>query len=267
MIMLNSSDNDIKQLKSKIAAKVRHPYLVRFIPEPHIDDDKLVILSSIMNHTTLPVEKKEQYIITTMLVQIALDTHDLVTLTDDEDDKETVRHRQLTVLAGDYFSGLYYYLLSQLNDIPMIHTLAGAIKEINELKMELYYKDVESFQEFLDGVKKIESLLIQRVGAYVQKTAINDMAGEWLLAKKLMEEKRSYQEGNVSPLIEALVKRPGLFGNHGQVIGSLEQMVQSHVNHLEAAVAQLPIHFNWLKSYVHAAIHHQFNHRQIAEEG
>ncbi|WP_226579344.1 heptaprenyl diphosphate synthase component 1 [Halobacillus litoralis] len=267
MITLNSSDNDIKQLKQKIADKVRHPYLVRFIPEPTIDEDKLVILSSIMDHTKLSDEKKEQYIITTMLVQIALDTHDLVTLSDEEDDQETIRNRQLTVLAGDYYSGLYYYLLSKLDDIPMIHTLAGAIKEINELKMELYYKDVDSFQEFLEGIKKIESLLIQRVAAYVQKTAINDMAGEWLLAKKLLEEKRSYQEGNFSPLIDALIKRPGILGSNGHVLGNIEQTLQSHVHRLEMTVSQLPIHFNWLKSYVHAAIHHQFNPTQIVEEG
>ncbi|REJ09730.1 heptaprenyl diphosphate synthase component 1 [Halobacillus trueperi] len=267
MIKLNSSDNDIKQLKRKIASKVRHPYLVRFIPEPTIDEDKLVILSSIMDHTNLSEVKKEQYIITTMLVQIALDTHDLVTLSDEDDDREIVRSRQLTVLAGDYYSGLYYYLLSQLDDIPMIHTLAGAIKEINELKMELYYKDVESFQEFLEGLKKIESLLIQRVASYVQKTAINDMAGEWLLAKKLLEEKRSYQEGNFSPLIDALIKRPALLGNSGQVLVNIEQMLQNHMHRLEATITQLPVHFNWLKSYMHAAIHHQFNHRQIAEEG
>lgn len=267
MIKLNTSDNDIKLLKEKIASKVRHPFLARFIPEPTIDEDKLVILTSIMDHTNLSDVKKEQYIITTMLVQIALDTHDLVSLTEEDDDHETIRQRQLTVLAGDYYSGLYYYLLSQLDDIPMIHTLAGAIKEINELKMELYYKDVESFQEFLNGLKKIESLLIQRVASYVQKTTINDMAGEWLLAKKLLEEKQSYQEGKFSLLIDVLMNRSGILGNGGQVIMNIEQILQSHVHRLEVTVSQLPIHFNWLKSYVHAAIHHQFNQRKIAEEG
>ncbi|WP_263621969.1 heptaprenyl diphosphate synthase component 1 [Halobacillus litoralis] len=240
--------------------------MVKFVQEPLIDEDKLVLLSSIMDHTSLSQVKKEQYIITTMLVQIALDTHDLVTLTDEEDDRETVRNRQLTVLAGDYYSGLYYYLLSQLDDIPMIHTLAGAIKEINELKMELYYKDVESFQEFLNGLKKVESLLIQRVASYVQRSSINDMAGEWLLAKKLMVEKRSYQEGKFSPLMDTLINREGSHSG-GQVMIHIEQMLQHHMHRLENSVSQLPIHFNWLKSYMHSAIHHQFNHRQIAEEG
>ncbi|MFD2925811.1 heptaprenyl diphosphate synthase component 1 [Halobacillus naozhouensis] len=261
---MNTSEMNIKQLKQKIASQVRHPFLAKFIPEPVIDEDKLVILSSIMDHTTLSPVKKEQYVITTMLVQIALDTHDLVTLTDEDDEKETIRTRQLTVLAGDYYSGLYYYLLSQLNDIPMIRTLAGAIKEINELKMELYYKDVDSFQEFLLSLKKIESLLIQRVASYVQKTTINDMAGEWLLAKRLIDEKTSYQEGKFSPLIDRLVRKPE---SSSQVMLSLEQMLQKHITRLEATVSQLPIHFNWLKSYIHTAIHHKFYEKHIVEEG
>ncbi|RWZ60263.1 heptaprenyl diphosphate synthase component 1 [Halobacillus fulvus] len=266
MIKLNSSDTYIKQLKDKIASKVRHPFLVRYIQEPAIDEDKLVLLSSVMDHTTLSPTKREQYIITTMLVQIALDTHDLVTLTEEDDDQDTVRHRQLTVLAGDYYSGLYYYLLSQLDDIPMIQTLAGAIKEINELKMEIYYKDVESFQEFLEGLKKVESLLIQRVASYVQKTSINDMAGEWLLAKKLIKEKRSYQEGKMTPLIDVLVKQPGS-QESGQVIVAIERMLQHHVHRLETTVSQLPMHFTSLKNYMHSAIHYHFNQTQILEEG
>ncbi|UOR12459.1 heptaprenyl diphosphate synthase component 1 [Halobacillus amylolyticus] len=264
---MNTSEMNIQQLKQKIASQVRHPFLAKFIPEPIIDEDKLVILSSIMDHTTLSPVKREQYVITTMLVQIALDTHDLVTLTDEDDEKETIRTRQLTVLAGDYYSGLYYYLLSKLDDIPMIRTLAGAIKEINELKMELYYKDVDSFQEFLASLKKIESLLIQRVATYVQKTTINDMAGEWLLAKRLIDEKTSYQEGKFSPVIDLLVRKPGSLETSTQVMLSLEQMLQKHITRLEATVSQLPIHFKWLKSYIHMAIHDKFYEKPIVEEG
>ncbi|WP_204707547.1 heptaprenyl diphosphate synthase component 1 [Halobacillus seohaensis] len=257
----------IEHLKNKIAAQVRHPFLAKFIADPVIDEDKLAILTSIMDHTTLSSVKKEKYIVTTMLVQIALDTHDLVTLSEDEEEQETVRTRQLTVLAGDYYSGLYYYVLSQLNDIPMIRTLAGAIKEINELKMELYYKDVSSFQEFLGSLKKIESLLIQRVATYVQRTTINDMAGDWLLAKKLLEEKNSYQEGRFSPVMDLLVKRPGSFESGGQLVFNIEQLLQKHISNLETTVSKLPIHFNWLKNYFDSTIYHKFYKTHIVEEG
>ncbi|WP_254434143.1 heptaprenyl diphosphate synthase component 1 [Halobacillus sp. Marseille-Q1614] len=264
---MNPSNMQITQLKDKIAAHVRHPFLAKFIADPVIDEDKLVILASIMDHTNLSPLKKEKYIITTMLVQIALDTHDHVTLSDETDEPETIRTRQLTVLAGDYYSGLYYYVLAQLDDIPMIKTLAGAIKEINELKMELYYKDVESFQEFLSSLRKIESLLIQRVATYVQKTSINDMAGDWLLAKRLLDEKNSYQEGRFSPIMDLLSKRQGILESSGQLGLYIENMLHNQISHLEANVSQMPIHFNWLKQYIHSAIYHKFYKTRIAEEG
>ncbi len=267
MIQVSNVEHEIQTLKQKIIAKVRHPFLSKFIPEPVIDEDKLMLLSSIMDDTTLPEVKKEQYIITTMLVQVALDTHDLVTLTDEDEEQETVRSRQLTVLAGDYYSGMYYYLLSQLDDIPMIHTLASAIKDINEQKMELYYKDVGSFQEFMNGLRDIESLLIQRVASYVQRTTINDVAGEWLLTKKLLNEKKNIQKNGFSPLFDLLLKSPRTNTSYNQMMNTVENIIQKNISRLEMTISQLPLHFNQLKSYVHSTLDDHNYTKQFAEEG
>lgn len=267
MIQVSNVEHEIQTLKQKIIAKVRHPFLSKFIPEPVIDEDKLMLLSSIMDDTTLPEVKKEQYIITTMLVQVALDTHDLVTLTDEDEEQETVRSRQLTVLAGDYYSGMYYYLLSQLDDIPMIHTLASAIKDINEQKMELYYKDVGSFQEFMNGLRDIESLLIQRVASYVQRTTINDVAGEWLLTKKLLNEKKNIQKNGFSPLFDLLLKSPRTNTSYTQMMNTVESIIQKNISRLEMTISQLPLHFNQLKSYVHSNLDDHNYTKQFAEEG
>lgn len=95
--------------------------LLAFLKEKHPQDSELLAL-------------------VTSLIQMGLDTHDLVTETNDQKEKSVARSRQLKVLAGDYFSSRFYYLLSQAGQIEMIKQLSSAICEVNRLKMNLYMR-------------------------------------------------------------------------------------------------------------------------------
>ncbi|MCI3920281.1 heptaprenyl diphosphate synthase component 1 [Paenibacillus sp. TRM 82003] len=68
------------------------------------------------------------------LMQHGLDTHELV------DGKEEAKERQMTVLAGDYFSSRFYQLLSQAESVHAIRTVSQAVCEVNRIKMNLYTK-------------------------------------------------------------------------------------------------------------------------------
>nr|WP_153736295.1 heptaprenyl diphosphate synthase component 1 [Aquibacillus halophilus] len=266
---MNIPDLTLKELKKAIESQLRHTYLEKFIQKPVIDEDKLFILSSIIQNTTFSDHKKKNYIITTMLVQIALDTHDLVTENAAKGESDLNRKtRQLTVLAGDYYSGLYYYLLSKLNDIPMIHTLASAIKEINELKMTIYYNEYDSVQDFMDSFKKLESLLIRRVAEHLQGTSVLEVTGNWLLLRKLMREKHSFINKGNSPIFELLTKGPAFNIRNDQIINTIEQTIQEHTSLTKDTVSHLPLHFNSIKLYVNTILNDNFDKNIIVvEEG
>ena len=53
----------------------------------------------------------------------------------------TIKVRQLTVFAGDYYSGLYYKHLAKVGNISIIRMLSEGVKDINEHKVIVYHKE------------------------------------------------------------------------------------------------------------------------------
>lgn len=74
------------------------------------------------------------------LVQSGMDTHDLIDLGRGEQKESKMRSRQLKVLAGDYFSSVFYALLAGAGEIDMVSAMSSAICEVNTLKVKLYTK-------------------------------------------------------------------------------------------------------------------------------
>lgn len=201
---VNDIYEEIKQIKADIDQRIKHPFLMKFIDVPVIDDQKLLLLYMLLKESKLSSDKIRQSMIATMLVQIALDTHELVGVHRIEDDNPFMKKRQLTVLAGDYYSGLYYYLLASVDDIPMIKILSTAIKEINEHKISVYQKDVSNLEDFMDSVAMIDSLLIQKIAQYVDNIDLLHLSKQLLLVSRLDREKRSFKANGFSTVIDGI---------------------------------------------------------------
>ena len=187
----------IAKLKIMLEEKLTHPYLERYLPSPKIDEDKLLLFYAIFDEIDLSEELKESYIITAMLVQVALDTHDDVTTMNNINSTEFVQ-RQLTVLAGDYFSGLYYFMLSEIEDIKMIRALAVAIREINEHKIRLYHDKSSNLQSIMDSLLTVETSLFQRVAEYLNVESWKVLSFRFLSYKRLSHEKFQYENGSTN---------------------------------------------------------------------
>ncbi len=205
MIDLHDIKEIVANLKERIEDKTRHSYLQRYMETPSIDEDKLLLLYSICEDLLLPKEQLTNYIVTTMLVQQALDTHETVpnriTFSD-----ERMRGQQLAVLAGDYFSGLYYYLLAQASDITFIRILAEGIKDVNEAKIYLYQMDHEQIDKLFSCVTVVESAVFRKIVNRFQIKKWEELVQNFLLLKRLLRERDQYVEDGNSILFKTLKK-------------------------------------------------------------
>ncbi|WP_072887345.1 heptaprenyl diphosphate synthase component 1 [Ornithinibacillus halophilus] len=183
-----TTGNEIQYLTSRIEQKLQHIYLDKYIQKPDIDEDKLYLLYKILSNTKLSQKQMERYIVTTMLVQIALDIHDQIPDVNNNQDKDVMIKNQLSILAGDYYSGLYYLLLAEIDDFSFINKLASGIKEINVLKMTLQEERTHLLDAHISNIKELESLLITHVADFVNESTMILVTQEWLLYNRLVKE-------------------------------------------------------------------------------
>jgi heptaprenyl diphosphate synthase len=128
---------------NQMANKYMNHDMIRLHTElPEFPDGRISLLYTVLSHQSVAASQKELLTLVTSLVQMALDTHDLV---DNESNPGnsgilSMRAQQLKVLAGDYFSSRFYHLLAKAGQIDMIRHLSEAVCDINRLKMIFYAK-------------------------------------------------------------------------------------------------------------------------------
>lgn len=184
MIKLYTTEREIRQLKDLIDDKLRQTVLIEYIERPVIDEYKLFFLDYLFKTTSLAQRTKEKLLVSVMLVQIALDIHE--DIPNDEDIEVFGVNQQLSILAGDYYSGLYYYLLAEIEEHDFITVLASAIKHINELKMKLYFHKNHTLLDNVEIIKQIHSLLIHYVADFVKVTTEVPVIEEFLFLTLLL---------------------------------------------------------------------------------
>ena len=206
MIYLLDLQNKLDGTRELLLEKLSHPYLLEHVESPFIDDDRLLLLTSLMEQQEVNQERAKNYSVTTMLLQIALDTHEQVLNSQPGEEDKIHKRRQLTVLAGIYFSGLYYKLLADVDDIEMIKLLASGVKEVNEQKILLYQKEAEAIDKLMESVKLIESTLLGKVADHFNADDWFEFASNWLFVKRLLSEETRFINSGSSLVFNALKK-------------------------------------------------------------
>ncbi|MDP4096653.1 heptaprenyl diphosphate synthase component 1 [Paenibacillus sp. P96] len=135
---------------------VEYDMILQHTDMPSFPDSRARLLFTFLNRNGDQKNGQEElYPLATSLVQMGLDTHDMIDIAKEIPSPSKMRSRQLKVLAGDYFSGRFYQLLAQAGSIDAVALLSQAICDVNESKMSMYRSMCQFLmppQEYLDGM-------------------------------------------------------------------------------------------------------------------
>lgn len=211
-------EKNVAECKKNFNGMIDHPYLQKYVQSPIVDEDKIRFIFS-MFRDLLPNDETHVYALATMLVDASLNTHDLVSL--NKINSEYVKkNRQLTVLAGDYYSSLYYSLLAQNDYVPMIHIFAVSIQMINEHKMILYNNDDLSYEAVKESIAYIESSLLINMAEHFQMSEWVDIIKEYFFLKRLMKESEEIVVSSKKPILQSIFQEN--FGQNYALNGSID---------------------------------------------
>nr|WP_197969997.1 heptaprenyl diphosphate synthase component 1 [Mesobacillus harenae] len=267
----------LTEIKKLIVNKAAQPYLLKYIAEPKIDEDKLLLLISFMKQQEMSDENIERYALATMLIQIALDTHEMVENSySHTEESSTHKNRQLTVLAGTYYSGLYYQLLSHSSEIPLIKSLADGVKEVNEQKIVVYQNEMDKIETLMESIKVIESALFEKLSNHFYLPGWVEFSSNLLLVKRLKAEKKLFMELEYSLVFDCLQrltfpeKKLSILSHDQQVqlITICDSYIDKAQTLINEALAKLPGLNSLLKERVQSIIKQQPTLAKISvEEG
>ncbi|MBB5172897.1 heptaprenyl diphosphate synthase component 1 [Texcoconibacillus texcoconensis] len=235
MIMSSDFLKEINELKESFFEMIKYEYLSKYITSASIDDDQLVFLLFMLKEQSISPKQRHSYILTSILVQAALDTHEKIT-TDQMDQDDLRKARQLTVLAGDYYSSLYYLILAKQGEVSFIRVLAKAIQDINEAKMNVYHKkEILDWSELLLNVNTIDTAIVRNVKHFFHVKEPTLACDHFFLFKRLVYERNSYLRGTKdSPFLKYYTA----MGKEGNIRS--EQLIMSKIDsHIERTKSNL----------------------------
>ncbi|SDM77477.1 Heptaprenyl diphosphate synthase (HEPPP synthase) subunit 1 [Fictibacillus solisalsi] len=156
---------EVNKLNEYVLQKMEHSFLKEYVNVPQLNQDKCLITYLLLAESGYEGEELQELYAAVMLVQCALDTHETILKIRDSHIKE----RQLTVLAGDYYSSLYYFMLSVCEDVSLIRALSLGIQDVNENKMRLFYSKHIKPEEVTNSIKGMEAGILNRVARHLKK--------------------------------------------------------------------------------------------------
>jgi len=235
--------NSIAQLKTEIFMDVRHRTLQKYTGLPVLDENQLFyLLVPFFNGEEWQQEEREAAI-TVGIVYAALAAHDHI-----KELNATSKEQQLTVLAGDFYSGRYYEILAMSGNVELIRSLSQGIVARCEHQIKVYEAEKRSIEQWFASITNIESGLISKFFELYSFGNYIPMVEKSLLILRLERELSTYQNGQVSLMSNVLEESAKSAGaTYGKVI-------QSKIVQLKTELLQVIENASFLQSDVKQAL-------------
>jgi len=237
---------------------------------PDFPNGRISLLYTVLSHQPNAETNKELLSVATSLVQMGLDTHDMVENAPGAAAVGTkgMRTQQLRVLAGDYFSSRFYHLLSQAGQIETVRLLSEAVCNINRLKMSFYGKmkqmklnaeeylhygaelksglflsfaglltglHAKLWPEIVDRFSRCE-MLLQEIGKVERKSSLAGSWGVWHILQEGAEEDRRLLSDRTEDtnLIQTLLHKYDISEKLGALLRQSVLQLQSLIQKLQS---------------------------------
>ena len=191
--------NSIAKLKTDIFMHVRHRTLQKYTGEPIVNEQQLFFL-------LLPFFNGEEWLaehyeaaITASVMTASLNAHEQI-----QEYNATSQEQQLTVLAGDYYSGRYYEILAHSSNIALIKKLSQGVVKRCENEVKVYEDNDLTVEDWLQTLMSIESALIEQVFLLYQFDEYIPIMQKSLLINRLYDEIVRLKRGHQTTLMRAV---------------------------------------------------------------
>ena len=217
----------VGQFKISILDSIRHNTLLKYTGTPLLNEQQLFFLllpklnGEAWNHD---ITKSA---VTVGIVHSSLAEHDKIHATNAES-----KEQQLTVLSGDYYSGRYYQLLAQMENITLISQLSKAIVARCEHEITVYEKQTRTFCEWIDSLTVIETALIERFYHVYQYDQYKTLMQQTLIITRLKRELANLMQGQPSIYIKRI--QNSLLGQSAK--DALETEINNRKQLLDASI-------------------------------
>ncbi|EMG29122.1 hypothetical protein X560_0134 [Listeria fleischmannii 1991] len=193
----------LKEVERLVHEKSAYEFLKDNFYGPETDKDQMFWLNESIRGSELAETDKYRIITATLYVILAHDTHEMID--EDKDGRNVSRKgRELTVLAGDYYSALYYRTMAELGMTQLLAALQKGVQKTNTAKTNIYQLHVVTDDDYMRELRASSSAIFSEFATYFQKDEVFiELASQAILFKRLERELYFYEQYGISTLKRA----------------------------------------------------------------